>query len=117
MESKLPLRYEFRRKAVGSRQTFTAMDVDDDLVSEFSDGGVIDSLRENNGLVSIETGLELKSPADLTGTLTSFPFSRTRTVFPNGSLLYRINASLRRNYPLERWARRGYTLFYLPAPP
>jgi hypothetical protein len=62
MESKLPPRYEFRRKAVGSRQTFTAMDVDDDLVSEFSDGNVIGSLRENNGLVSIETGLELKSP-------------------------------------------------------
>jgi hypothetical protein len=59
MESKLPPRYEFRRKAVRSRQTFTAMDVDDDLVSESSDGDVIDSLRENNGLVSIETGLEL----------------------------------------------------------
>jgi hypothetical protein len=83
MESKLPPRYEFRRKAVGSRQTLTAMDVDDDLVSEFSDGDVIDCLRENNGLVSIETGLELKSPADLTGTSTSFPFPRLRTVFSN----------------------------------
>jgi hypothetical protein len=60
------------------------MDVNADLVSEFTNGDVIDSLRENHGLVSIETGLELKSPAVPTGTSTSFPFSRTRTVFSNG---------------------------------